>query len=265
MARVTLGTVIEDTVHGVSYRLFDRLGSGGFGDAYLACEVDSDDDPIPGTECCLKLSIHDDEWHGEVYFSNLLRGQAHVVQMLSAFPAEARVQGKKRVVFAIQMEYIQDGTVRDLVMNDELPWTEEQIRRRVRLLLEPLAVLHDRGISHRDVTPANVFVAPRKVLKLGDFGITKAQLKVSGVHADALNPYFAPRDLGTFWRPADDVYQAGLLMATLASGELMGTEMGKVAVNQFTTKGKLRDAIKAAISPKSQRPQTARDMIKLLA
>jgi serine/threonine protein kinase len=62
------------------------------------------------------------------------------------------------------------------------------------------------GVSHRDVTPGNVYVASRAVLKLGDFGITKAGFKKSGVRADVAAWPYAPSDIGAFWRPADDVY-----------------------------------------------------------
>jgi len=41
--------------------------------------------------------------------------------------------------------------------------------------------------------------------------------------------------------------------------------VGRVYVNQFTSRGYgLREAIKQAISPKSQRPQTASDLSQLL-
>ena len=155
------------------------------------------------------------------------------------------------------MELVDGGTVRDECDRGEGGWSEEQVCRRVRLLLKPLELLHNMGVSHRDVTPPNVFVGNRKVLKLGDFGITKAQLKPSGVYADVLNPAFAPKDLGTWWRPADDVYQVGLLMATLVAGEEFYTGVKKPEINEITGTGKLREAIKAAISVKARRPQTA--------
>ena len=108
-------------------------------------------------------------------------------------------------------------------------------------------------------------MANRAVLKLGDFGITKAGFKKMGVRADAAAWHYAPSDIGAFWRPADDVYQVGLLMITLLSGEETGNTVRKVDVNQLTTRGYgLREAIKAAISVKSQRPQTARDLSQLL-
>jgi len=121
------------------------------------------------------------------------------------------------------------------------------------------------GAAHRDITPNNVYVANRAVLKLGDFGITKTRLKRSGVPADLANWSYAPRDLGAYWRTADDVYKVGLLMLTLHSGEEVTNSVGAVAVNPLTTRGYgLREAIKKAISVKAQRPQTATDLAQLL-
>lgn len=67
------------------------------------------------------------------------------------------------------------------------------------------------------------------------------------------------------WRPADDVYQVGLLMATLLAGEEFYTGVKKPEINQITRPGKLRDAIKAAISVKAQRPQDAAQLAKMIA
>jgi|SRR5665648_113078 len=170
-----------------------------------------------------------------------------------------------RMVFVTEMDFIETGTVRDACMDGRLPWPEDRVVRKIRGLLQPLSGLHNMGVSHRDVTPGNVYVASRAVLKLGDFGITKAGFKKSGVRADVAAGPYAPSDIGSFWRPADDVYQLGLLMLTLLAGEEVDNTVGRVYVNQFTSRGYgLREAIKQAISPKSQRPQTASDLSQLL-
>lgn len=265
MRQLPRGTLIHDEVHGVTYRLEAKLGQGGFGTAYRAVELNRQGGEKRNSATCIKLSLHADEWHGEVYFANLLRDVGHVVEMRSAFPTRVLQNGRQKTAFAINMELVDGGTVRDECDRGGGGWTEEQVCKRVRLLLKPLILLHNMGVSHRDITPPNVFVGRRKVLKLGDFGITKAQLKPSGVHADVLNPAFAPSDLGTWWRPADDVYQVGLLMATLVSGQEFYTGVKKPEINAITEKGKLRDAIKAAISIKSQRPQSASELARLLA
>lgn len=265
MRRLPAETLVQDEVHGVSYRIKHYLGQGGFGTAYRAVELNNNGGEKRNSDTCLKIAAGAEEWHGEVYFANLLKNVGHVVEMRSAFPTRVFDRGAMRLAFAINMEWVPAGTVRDACVTGDAPWTEEQVRKRVRLLMKPLTLLHSMGVSHRDITPPNVFVGNRKVLKLGDFGITKAQLHPSGVHADVLHPWFAPSDLGTWWRPADDVYQVGLLMATLLAGEEIRTGVKKPAVNQLAGAGPVRDAIKAAISVKSQRPQTAAELARMLS
>lgn len=55
-------------------------------------------------------------------------------------------------------------------------------------------------------------------------------------------------------------------MLSLLAGEEVVNTVGRVDVNQLTSRGHgLRDAIKKAISVKAQRPQTASDLSNLLS
>lgn len=264
MKRLPLETVLTDEIGDRGYKLIGHLGEGGFGTAYRAIEVYDDGDELDDEEVCLKLSLEAEYWHGETYFMSLFRGVSHVVQIHSAFPTKVNLGARPRTAFAITMELFEWGTVVDEVGAGRTPWSEEQILRRVRLLLQPLNLLHSMGVAHRDITPMNVFIGNRKALKLRDFGISRARLNTAGVRADVLNPMYAPLDYGAWWRTADDVYQVGLLMAQLASPEPIDNSLTKWDVNQLTAKGKLREAIKAAISVKSRRPQTAAELAALL-
>ena len=68
-----------------------------------------------------------------------------------------------------------------------------------------------------------------------------------------------------FWRPADDVYQVGLLVITLLSGERVTNEYSAAAVNALTTKAsRLRPVIKQAISSRGRRFLSAAEMIEAL-
>lgn len=265
MIRIPQGVVIDDEVHGKQFRIEKLLGAGGFGTAYRAVELNAQGGVRRGSETCLKFSAHGDEWHAEVYFSGMLRDVGHVVRMQSAFPTHVMVQRRKRLLFCIETELVQTGSVSDLCDAGFRLWTEAQVQHRVRQLLKPLSLLHGMNVSHRDVTPGNVFVGNQQVLKLGDFGISKAQLNVAGVDADVFAPYYAPPQLGRWWLPADDVYQVGLLMCTLLTGTQVGGGIGLVEVNQFTEKGKVRDAIKASLKVRAQRPKTAAQLGAMLS
>lgn len=265
MVEIARHTVIDDEVHGRQYRIVKRLGAGGFGTAYRAVELNRRGGVRQDSETCLKFSTFGDEWHAEVYFSGLLRDAGHVVRMEAAFTTHVFTRGRRRLLFCIQTELVELGSVSDLCDAGFEPWTEEQVRHRVRQLLKPLALLHDMGVSHRDVTPGNVFIGNNKVLKLGDFGITKAALGKMGPIADVFAPYYAPPDLGARWRTSDDVYQVGLLMCTLLSGQQVGGGLGQVEARGLTNnKGPVRSAINAALKVRAQRPKTATELGKLL-
>ncbi len=256
--RLAPGTHVHDEVSGRVYGLDKYLGQGGFGAVYLA-NIVTPRGANGGKPVCLKYSERVEQWHGEVYFNGLLRHQPHVVKMHSAFPATVILRRGRRTAFFISTEYIAAGTVHDHLLDgaEPLQWTERQVVFRTRQLLKPLRLLHTMGVSHRDITPPNVFLGSRQRLLLGDFGITRAQLLSSGSRVDAYNPAFSPRRLGTWWNPADDVYQVGLLMASLLAGEELYNDVTRWDINQLTRPGPLRDTIKAAISARSKRPRDA--------
>lgn len=264
MALLRRGEVIQNEVERTRrYRVLDPLGKGGFGEAYKVVELDEHDNENGSS--CLKITTDADAWHGEAYFGALLRNDAHVVRTYDAFPVILGAGNAARMRFCIDMELIEGGTVLDACARGELPWPEKRILRQLSLLLRPLSLLHERGVSHRDINPGNVFMGSRNVLKLGDFGITKMSIRPTGVLADLYHPRYRPPSLGQRWVPSDDIYQVGLLAMTLRSGWPCDNTTGQVAVNQRFSRGPLRDAVKQAIQTnRRQRFPDAGSMITAL-
>ncbi len=254
------GQVIQSEITRQRYRVRRALGAGGFGEAYAAVRLEDERDE-EGAGVCLKITTDASSWHGEAYFGGLLSRESHVVHMIDAFPVLSGSGRSQRMRFCIEMELVAGGTVDDACEDGRLPWPEDRVLRQVRLLLRPLATLHRLGTSHRDITPRNVFLGSRSALKLGDFGLAKTALAASGVHADAYAPPFRPPTLGTWWSPADDVYQVGLLAMTLATGKQCTNALTKWDVSKSVSKGPLRDLIKGAIGVKAQRYPDATSMI----
>lgn len=245
------GQILQSEISHERYVVGRALGRGGFGETYAVARLDDRDNEAEAT--CLKITSDASSWHGEAYFGGLMHGTGHVVRMIDAFPIMLGTGRAARMRFCIEMELIAGGTVLDACEDGRLPWPEERVIRQLRLLLQPLSILHRLGTSHRDITPGNVFMGNRSSLKLGDFGIAKTALKDSGSHADAYARAYRPPTLGTWWSPADDVYQVGLLALTLCAGYPCDNQTKKWDVNGLVGKGRLQRVVKKAISVKSQR------------
>ncbi|WP_173921606.1 serine/threonine-protein kinase [Agromyces sp. Marseille-P2726] len=96
-------------------------------------------------------------------------------------------------------------------------------------LAEALHVIHERGIVHRDVKPANVLLEPSHVptrtwnAKLADFGIARlvddARITSTGLLVGTPG-YLAPEQVtGTPPTPAADIYALGLVVLEARTGE----------------------------------------------
>ncbi|HWO23858.1 MAG TPA: AAA family ATPase, partial [Kofleriaceae bacterium] len=89
-----------------------------------------------------------------------------------------------------------------------------------------LAAVHARGLIHRDVKPANIFVEPGDHAKLIDFGFV-LKAGENGVRADGsfvgTLRYSAPEQAGPSNRPVDarsDLYALGVVLFEAATGRV---------------------------------------------
>jgi Tol biopolymer transport system component len=154
--------VIGQTVQ--HYRVIGRLGEGGMGVVWLA------EDTRLGRQVALKIlntSLSDDP------------------SALERFETEARLASSiahPHIVSIYDVGSIGDGRfiAMELVDGDNLDRLVATRRLRVDEVVEwalqvadALAAAHRAGVFHRDVKPANIFIARGGYAKLGDFGIAK--------------------------------------------------------------------------------------------
>jgi serine/threonine protein kinase len=126
------------------------------------------------------------------------------------------VDGRPYVV----LELVAGATLADRLQTGALP--PPAVAELGMAVADALASVHERGVVHRDVTPANVLCGDDGRVRLADFGITR--LVDEGRWTDtsvALGTpaYMAPEQVrGLDATPAADVYALGLVLLEALTG-----------------------------------------------
>lgn len=197
---ISVGDLLDE-----KYRVVGRLGSGGFGEVFLA-----DDEAIPGRRVALKvLSGRPPGEHGALVHE--MRSLAQFSHPgVVAFHHHFMHQGQ----LVLAMEYCPGGSLDDRLVGGGAVAIDEVFRWGV-VLCDTLAFVHGKGIVHHDIKPANILFAQDGSLKVGDFGVANLN---TGTRL-----YLPPEMLlGEPVSRTDarvDVYSLGITLVEAATGE----------------------------------------------
>ena len=121
------------------------------------------------------------------------------------------------------MEYADSGDLHAHIkrQKDEVKkdFVESQVRNWLVQLGFALQHLHKMRIMHRDLKPANVFMTSTKLLKLGDFGVSKV--------LDA-NTHFAQTQVCRYYRFLKDLIQTSLFPDRYTNAYFSRSGIGKI-------------------------------------
>jgi eukaryotic-like serine/threonine-protein kinase len=257
-----IGQVITSPETHLEYRVERLIGSGGFGQAYLA-RRQRRSQSVPET-VCIKASRRIDGWLREAYFGQLLDGNERAIRVFDTFPLRAPGDG---FIYCLVLEYARHGDLSAFLRRGERSFTETAARREIAGILEVLGRLHRGQMLHRDLTPVNVFVCDERRLKLGDFGIARQQSDHRGITAHTMNMMTAPSELlartAPKWQARDDVYQVGQLLAMLVRGDA-GTRVRTADVRALECTDHLKEIIYRCIGERRKRYENAQELIDAL-
>ncbi|MXS74824.1 hypothetical protein CSIV_04810 [Microbacterium sp. CSI-V] len=200
------------------YRLGRVLGTGGYARVYEAVDTSL------GRTVALKVMIGDGADPAD---AARVRSEIRLLASLS-HPSlvtlyDARLSSTPTY---LAMELIAGPTLTDVIERGPVPPADAA--RYGREIAEALAVVHSRGIVHRDVKPSNVLLRPpahtgeRTRATLADFGIAALVGATRVTRADTVigtAAYLSPEQArGMPAAPASDVYSLGLVLLEALTG-----------------------------------------------
>eukprot|EP01125_Pyxidicula_operculata_P011631 TRINITY_DN3812_c0_g2_i2.p1 TRINITY_DN3812_c0_g2~~TRINITY_DN3812_c0_g2_i2.p1 ORF type:complete len:2464 (-),score=554.47 TRINITY_DN3812_c0_g2_i2:160-7446(-) len=187
------------------FTILEVLGEGSFGKVYRARHVD-------GFELAIKAVSTDksDEIQSEIDILKVCRHECVVSYYGSV---------KNESVLWILMEYMELGSIRDMIDTRKSPLTEPEIGYVCASTLKGLNYLHSLGIIHRDVKAANILLNERAEIKIADFGVSEYFAKINAKQAVGTPLWMSPEVLRR--NPATlscDIWSLGISVIEMGDG-----------------------------------------------
>ncbi|MFE7569391.1 serine/threonine protein kinase [Streptomyces sp. NPDC057539] len=195
-----------------AWRIIARLGAGGMGQVYLGRS--------PGGRLVAVKVIRDEISDHPEALARFRREAATVEAVRSAYTAQLIEASLDSSPYWLATEYVPGPTLRDAV-GASGPFPAGSALRLLAALAEGLADVHAHGVTHRDLKPQNVILAPQGP-QLIDFGIARG-LEQTILTRDGTAPgtpgYTAPEVLlRNDVTPAADIFALGATIAYTATG-----------------------------------------------
>jgi serine/threonine protein kinase len=222
-----VGVFPLETILSSRYRIKSHLDQGGFGNIYLAVDIED----YFEDEIILKVPIKDEN---PDILARRLKSQYKEWKVLSEKNPDQvvkllgvkRLAANDRTIVGVLMEYMAGGNLLNMVKTKWAgsPRTQDQLASLMRLFLQvcrSIHLLHANKLLHRDIKPANMLLdATQSKCKISDF-----ELIVHEEQSDQITdimgtvPYMAPECFEGRYSIASDIFSLGATLYQLLSGK----------------------------------------------
>ena len=182
-----VGTILHGT-----YKIESYLASGGFGNTYLAKNIEFDETYAikeffvkgvcqrDGNSTTISVSNAENtnsfEQQREKFKKEARRlrslSNPHIVKVYDLFEENGTAY--------YVMDYVDGENLSARLKRTNAPLAESEVRNYLNQILDGLEAIHNKGMFHLDIKPANIMVDSHDVVKLIDFGASKQQSTVGG-------------------------------------------------------------------------------------
>jgi len=221
------GVLPDESLLSSRYRVKQHIDQGGFGNIYLAVDIED----YFADEIILKVPIKNED---PDLLARRLKSQYKEWKVLSEKEPDqvVRLLGVKRltindqVVVGILMEYMAGGNLLNMV---KTKWgghtrTRDQLTSLMRLFLQVCSatrLLHSNNLLHRDIKPANMLLnLTQSKCKISDFELI-TQIDALDQVTDVMGtlPYMAPECFEGRYSVASDIFSLGASLYHLLCGK----------------------------------------------
>ena len=171
-------------LHGGRYRIDGFLSSGGFGNTYVATNMEFGEQ-VAIKEFFIRGTSKRDDGQNIVFEddndlelfkrqSKTFRKEAHrlrqlhndhIVSVYNLFEENGTIY--------YEMDFIKGESLDERLKRTEKPFTEEEILSILDQMLDALSAVHAQGLLHLDIKPSNIMIDRTGNAKLIDFGASK--------------------------------------------------------------------------------------------
>jgi serine/threonine-protein kinase len=173
-------SIPPDTLLGNKIRLIQRIGRGGMGDVWMARnEATQAEVAVKTLAKAERNEAHDERFRREARLAATVTHR-NVVRIFDLIDGDDGTLG-------LVMELLRGGTL-EACMKERGPLSPTHAIAVAAPILSALSHVHQKGIIHRDVKPANIFFAVEPdghiIPKILDFGIAKLPAAGSALTVD---------------------------------------------------------------------------------